>query len=117
MKQKLSLRRMRQHPDLGLTPDGRTAWDLRPYAFLADEKAPPTVNPSLWRMARLNYEHGLYKVTDGYAPGTEGGLLWSDPALGIDWPVTTGAATVNARDAAWPTLADLHSPFTYGADA
>ena len=59
----------------------------------------------------------LYKVTDAYAPETEGGLLWSDPALGIDWPVTAGAATVNARDAAWPTLDRLRSPFTYGADA
>lgn len=59
----------------------------------------------------------LYKVTDAYAPETEGGLLWSDPALGIDWPVAPGEATVNARDAAWLTLAELQSPFTYGADA
>jgi dTDP-4-dehydrorhamnose 3,5-epimerase len=58
----------------------------------------------------------LYKVTDGYAPETEGGLLWSDPALGIAWPVAPDAATVNARDAAWPTLAELQSPFTYGED-
>ena len=58
----------------------------------------------------------LYKVTDAYAPETEGGLLWSDPALGIDWPVAPEEAVVNARDAAWPTLADLQSPFTYGED-
>ena len=58
----------------------------------------------------------LYKVTDTYAPETEGGLLWSDPALGIDWPVGLEEATVNARDAAWPTLAALHCPFTYGED-
>ena len=58
----------------------------------------------------------LYKVTDTYAPETEGGLLWSDPALGIDWPLSPGEATVNARDAAWPTLADLRSPFTFGED-
>ena len=59
----------------------------------------------------------LYKVSDTYAPETEGGLLWSDPALGIDWPVGADEVTVNARDAAWPTLAELESPFTYGADA
>ena len=59
----------------------------------------------------------LYKVTDTYAPETEGGLLWSDPALGIDWPAGADEVTVNARDAAWPTLAELESPFTYGADA
>lgn len=53
----------------------------------------------------------LYKVTDYYAPASERGLLWSDPALGIDWPIAPGAATVNARDADWPTLADLGEPF------
>ena len=58
----------------------------------------------------------LYKVTDAYAPETEGGLLWSDPALAIDWPVAPEEAAVNARDAAWPVLAALDSPFTYGED-
>ncbi|MEN9316241.1 MAG: hypothetical protein RIS35_2634, partial [Pseudomonadota bacterium] len=29
-----------------------------------DERAPPSVNPSLWRHARLNRVHGLFKVTD-----------------------------------------------------
>lgn len=53
----------------------------------------------------------LYKVTAPYAPETEGGVLWNDPALGIDWPVDAASATVIARDAAWPSLADLQSPF------
>ena len=43
---------------------GRVVWSLRDYAFLADEHAPPTVNPSLWRLARLNLNHGLFQVTD-----------------------------------------------------
>ncbi len=34
------------------------------YAFLAGD-APPTVNPSLWRLAQLNAIHGLFKVVDG----------------------------------------------------
>lgn len=42
--------------------DGRAVWDLTDYEFLADETAPPTVNPSLWRQARLNLEHGLYRI-------------------------------------------------------
>jgi dTDP-4-dehydrorhamnose 3,5-epimerase len=46
-----------------------------------------------------------YKVTAPYAPDHEAGLLWSDPALRIPWPIGPEAATVNARDAAWPTLA------------
>ena len=30
----------------------------------------------------------LYKTTDYYAPEYERSLLWNDPALGIDWPLT-----------------------------
>jgi alkyl sulfatase BDS1-like metallo-beta-lactamase superfamily hydrolase len=44
--------------------DGASVWNLRAYGFLDDEKAPDTVNPSLWRQARLNREHGLFKVTE-----------------------------------------------------
>jgi alkyl sulfatase BDS1-like metallo-beta-lactamase superfamily hydrolase len=43
---------------------GRVVWSLREYAFLAHEAAPPTVNPSLWRQARLNMHNGLFHVTD-----------------------------------------------------
>lgn len=52
-----------------------------------------------------------YKVTNFYAPEYDSGLLWSDPALGIDWPVTVEAATVSAKDEKLPLFADLHSPF------
>lgn len=46
------------------TASGTAVWDLTQYAFLAAETAPPTVNPSLWRMARLNMHHGLFEVTE-----------------------------------------------------
>ncbi len=29
----------------------------------------------------------LYKASDFYAPAHERSLLWSDPALGLDWPI------------------------------
>jgi len=45
-------------------PDGRKAWDFSGYAFI-DGDAPATVNPSLWRQAKLNAPHGLFKVADG----------------------------------------------------
>jgi len=41
------------------------AWNMSAYAFLDKEQAPDTVNPSLWRQARLNAIHGLFKVSDG----------------------------------------------------
>ena len=31
--------------------------------------------------------HVAYKCSDYYDPDDEGGLLWSDPDIGIDWPV------------------------------
>jgi alkyl sulfatase BDS1-like metallo-beta-lactamase superfamily hydrolase len=46
-------------------PQGRVIWSLKPYGFLSEEKAPPTVNPSLWRQSRLNMSHGLFEVVPG----------------------------------------------------
>ncbi len=45
--------------------DGLRVWSQRDYAFLDDEEAPPSVNPSLWRQARLNRNHGLFEVVPG----------------------------------------------------
>jgi alkyl sulfatase BDS1-like metallo-beta-lactamase superfamily hydrolase len=45
---------------------GRVVWDMDSYAFLkTDPVGPDTVNPSLWRQARLNMHYGLYRVVDG----------------------------------------------------
>jgi alkyl sulfatase BDS1-like metallo-beta-lactamase superfamily hydrolase len=46
------------------TPSGTVLWNLGEYAFIDGELAPATVNPSLWRMARLNMANGLFKVVD-----------------------------------------------------
>jgi alkyl sulfatase BDS1-like metallo-beta-lactamase superfamily hydrolase len=43
---------------------GRVVYSLEDYAFLAHEGAPDTVNPSLWRQARLNMHNGLFQVRD-----------------------------------------------------
>src|SRR5262249_42076593 len=52
-------------PDALVTgPNGRVVWSQKDYAFL-DKAAPDTVNPSLWRQAQLNHQHGLFKVVDG----------------------------------------------------
>ena len=44
--------------------DGHVVWDFSSYNFINDEKAPPSVNPSLWRIANINKNNGLYKITD-----------------------------------------------------
>lgn len=47
-----------------LNPDGSVLWDYERFDFVKGD-APPSVNPSLWRQAKLNHESGLFKVTDG----------------------------------------------------
>ncbi|MGH8443428.1 MAG: alkyl/aryl-sulfatase [Nevskiaceae bacterium] len=47
-----------------LSAEGAVLVDFDAFAFLQGA-APATVNPSLWRHARLNAQIGLFKVTDG----------------------------------------------------
>ncbi|MBL8379863.1 MAG: MBL fold metallo-hydrolase [Burkholderiales bacterium] len=50
-------------PDaLVLGANGRPVWSLEAYRFLEEATAPDTVNPSLWRQARVNCIHGLFEV-------------------------------------------------------
>ena len=46
-----------------------------------------------------------YKCTDFYDSTDEGSILWSDPDLGIQWPVQN--PIVSAKDAVAKQLADL----------
>jgi len=46
-----------------------------------------------------------YKCTDYYNPQTEGGILWNDPEIGIDWPLT-GQPILSDRDRQHCSLAE-----------
>jgi len=54
-----------------------------------------------------------YKVTDVYAPDCDGGIVWNDPTIGIDWPLPASGAILSDKDRALPTLAEFDSPFEY----
>ncbi len=45
----------------------------------------------------------LYKATEYYAPQCERTILWNDPDLGIEWPLT-GQPILSAKDAAAKTF-------------
>lgn len=53
-----------------------------------------------------------YKVSDFYHPECEGGIIWSDPDLGIEWGVTD--PLVGKKDMILPKLNELETIFTYG---
>ena len=54
----------REHAKV-VADNGRVIWSLEQYNFLIGEKAPATVNPSLWRQSQLNMHHGLFEVVPG----------------------------------------------------
>lgn len=43
----------------------------------------------------------FYQLSEGYAPASEGGVKWNDPAFAISWPETEGII-INERDRAFP---------------
>ena len=59
-----------------------------------------------------NFAHGFYvlsdeaefcyKCTDFYHPNDEGGLLWSDPEIGVEWPIPEGEIpNLSEKDKKW----------------
>jgi dTDP-4-dehydrorhamnose 3,5-epimerase len=48
-----------------------------------------------------------YKCSDFYAPDDEGGIIWSDPDIGIKWPVEN--PIISDKDKQYPNLASLSS--------
>ena len=44
----------------------------------------------------------VYLTTTEYAPAHESGIMWNDPKLAIDWPVTS--PVLSERDRKWPPL-------------
>ncbi len=49
----------------------------------------------------------VYKVSALYAPEADHSVLWNDPDLGIEWPVSPAEAILSPKDAAAPRLRDL----------
>lgn len=49
-----------------------------------------------------------YKCTDFYHPGDEGGIIWNDSEMGIEWPLIPGAPLIlSEKDKKWPRLNKL----------
>ena len=55
-----------------------------------------------------DYAEFAYKCTDFYHANDEGGLLWSDPEIGVEWPMPEGMTvddlTLSDKDKVWPVI-------------
>ncbi len=56
-------------------------------------------------MVLSDFADVCYKVDNVYAPDHEGGLLWNDSDVGIEWP--NNNPTLSEKDCEWPTLKEL----------
>lgn len=53
----------------------------------------------------------IYKTTDYYNPESEKGIMWNDPQINVEWPIST--PLLSTRDKKLPSLADADFNFVY----
>lgn len=55
-----------------------------------------------------DYAEFAYKCTDFYHPGDEGGIIYNDPDIGIEWPVPEGMELVmSEKDKQWGNMKSI----------
>jgi dTDP-4-dehydrorhamnose 3,5-epimerase len=89
-----------QHVSVELTADNRRALYVPPYFAHGYQTLEDDTEV-------------VYQVSGAYVPGTEVGLRYDDPALGLTWPVPV--AVISEKDTAWPLLSQR--PVTTGSAA
>jgi dTDP-4-dehydrorhamnose 3,5-epimerase len=53
-----------------------------------------------------------YAVDNAHAPGKEGGIIWNDPDLSIEWPFRR--PTLSEKDGKWPRLREIKDSLQRG---
>ncbi len=54
-----------------------------------------------------DYAEFVYKCSDFYHPNDEGGIIYNDPEIGIEWPMDENTKLImSEKDPKWGTLAD-----------
>ncbi|MCM1185886.1 MAG: dTDP-4-dehydrorhamnose 3,5-epimerase [Lachnoclostridium sp.] len=55
-----------------------------------------------------DYAEFFYKCTEFYHPGDEGGIMYNDPDIGVEWPIPKGTELIlSERDTKWGGLKEL----------
>ena len=55
----------------------------------------------------------FYKCDEFYYKESEGGLLWNDPSLQINWGLPAEKVLVSEKDIQLPLLKDCHHNFVF----
>jgi dTDP-4-dehydrorhamnose 3,5-epimerase len=55
----------------------------------------------------------LYKCDGFYNKESEGGIIYNDPELNIDWRIPAELAIISEKDKSLPLLKDCHNTFVY----
>ena len=56
-----------------------------------------------------DYAEFCYKCSDFYHPGDEGGIMYNDPSVGVEWPIPEGMElTLSERDTKWGSFDELN---------
>ena len=99
------------------------AVDLRKESPTLGKHVSAVISSEQWNqiLVPIGFAHGfctlepntevIYKVTNYYAPDHDKGLLWNDSDLGIEWPVSTGEATLSDKDRQQPRFSELTDLF------
>lgn len=55
-----------------------------------------------------DYAEFTYKCTDFYHPNDEGGIIYNDPDINVEWPIEDGMELImSEKDTKWPMLKEL----------
>lgn len=57
----------------------------------------------------------LYKCDNYYHKSSEGGIIYNDPALAIDWKIPADKALVSDKDLLLPSLSEIKTNFEFSA--
>ena len=101
------------------------AVDLRRGSPTYGQHVSAVISAEAWNqiLVPIGFAHGfmtlepdtevLYKVSNYYSAEHDKGLLWNDPALGIEWPIAEDETILSAKDKVQPRLADLPPYFHF----
>lgn len=56
----------------------------------------------------------MYKCTDYYTPAVDRGIIWNDPEIGIEWPLS-GELILSEKDKVRPRLSEAENNFSWPA--